>query len=114
MPDLTLQKCVPCESGAPALTKEEIEDYRKDVQGWKVLEIEGVKRLKRSFSFEDFAQALKFTNEIGEIAEEQDHHPLIKLTWGKVTIEWWTHAVGGLHKNDFIMAAKTSQAFENF
>lgn len=61
--------------------------------------------------FRDFARALAFTNAVGEVAEEEGHHPVIELTWGRVTVTWWTHKIGGLHQNDFIMAAKTSQLY---
>jgi 4a-hydroxytetrahydrobiopterin dehydratase len=70
---------------------------------------DGIKRLERSFKFNDFAEALAFTNQVGELAEKQGHHPDILTEWGKVTISWWTHAIKGLHKNDFIMAAKTDR-----
>jgi 4a-hydroxytetrahydrobiopterin dehydratase len=68
-------------------------------------------RLQRAFKFKNYAQSVEFANKIAAIAEEEDHHPLIVLEWGRVTIQWWTHVVKGLHKNDFIMAAKTDQRF---
>lgn len=114
MNGLNSQNCVSVKSGTRSLTAKEIKDYQKQIPEWRVVDIEGVKHLKRHFSFKNFADALHFTNQIGKIAEEQVHHPLIQLTWGSVTIEWWTHDVNGLHKNDFIMAAKTTQAFQNF
>jgi 4a-hydroxytetrahydrobiopterin dehydratase len=72
------------------------------------VEQDGVLRLQRVFKFKDYAQAVQFTNQVAAIAEEENHHPLIVLEWGKVTVQWWTHVVRGLHKNDFIMAAKTN------
>jgi len=72
-----------------------------------VVEKDGIKRLERSFDFEDFVGALAFTNNVGELAEREGHHPDILTEWGRVTVSWWTHKIGGLHKNDFIMAAKT-------
>lgn len=71
------------------------------------MEREGVKRLERVFKFKDFTEALKFTDRVGKIAEEEGHHPSILTEWGKVTVTWWTHKLKGLHRNDFIMAAKT-------
>ena len=65
--------------------------------------------LERSFKFKNFSQALEFANKVGAAAEEEDHHPLIVTEWGRVTLQWWTHTIGGLHKNDFIMAAKTDE-----
>jgi len=112
MTELTMKKCVPCESDIPAMFKDEIEEYQQKVPEWDVVEVEVIPRLKRRFKFKNFAKALSFTNKVGEIAEEQGHHPVIELTWGKVTVEWWTHNIKGLHENDFIMAAKTDQAYE--
>lgn len=100
-------KCVPCRGGMPALTNAEIDRYYRQLQSWSVVERDGIKRLERSFQFKDFAEALAFTNRVGEIAEKEGHHPDILTEWGKVTVTWWTHKIKGLHKNDFIMAAKT-------
>jgi 4a-hydroxytetrahydrobiopterin dehydratase len=105
-------KCVPCRGGMPTLTNSEIDQYYKQLQSWSVVEKGGVKRLEKSFKFKDFAEALAFTNKVGEIAEEQGHHPDILTEWGKVTVSWWTHKINGLHKNDFIMAAKTDALFQ--
>ncbi len=109
MTELAQEKCVPCESDIPPLEKEEIDELKQEVPQWQVVEVEGIPRLKREFSFKNFVEALAFTNAVGEIAEEQGHHPLISLTWGEVTVEWWTHNIKGLHKNDFVMAAKTNE-----
>ncbi len=76
---------------------------------WKVVEDGGVKKLQRTFKFKNFAQALAFTNAVGEIAEEEGHHPVIELTWGRATVTWYTHKIKGLHQNDFVMAAKTDE-----
>jgi 4a-hydroxytetrahydrobiopterin dehydratase len=70
-----------------------------------------MKRLERTFKFKNFTQALEFTNKVGAIAEEEDHHPRIVTEWGRVILQWWTHVIGGLHKNDFIMAAKTDEFY---
>ena len=111
--DLTKMKCVPCESDIPAMKDAEIQSMLDQVPGWEVMRVDGIPRLKRAFQFKNFAQALAFTNTVGEIAEAQGHHPVIELTWGRVTVEWWTHNIKGLHQNDFIMAAKTSEAYDN-
>jgi 4a-hydroxytetrahydrobiopterin dehydratase len=84
-----------------------INDLMPQLPGWQVKEVDGEKRLEREFKRTDFADALAFTNRIGEIAEQEDHHPRVVTEWGKVTVQWWTHKVGGLHQNDFIMAART-------
>ncbi len=103
------QKCVPCRGGMPALSDREIAQLRPSVPGWEVVLVDGTKSLRRVFKFKDFAQALAFTDKIGALAEEQGHHPALLTEWGKVTVTWWTHAIGSLHKNDFIMAAKTDR-----
>ena len=105
-------KCAPCRGGMPTLTNAEIDQYYKQLQSWSVVEKGSVKRLEKSFKFNDFAEALAFTNKVGEIAEEQGHHPDILTEWGRVTVSWWTHKINGLHKNDFIMAAKTDALFQ--
>jgi 4a-hydroxytetrahydrobiopterin dehydratase len=112
MKNLTQEKCIPCENDVPPMTDEEIDEFKQEVPDWRVVKVDDVPHLKRSFDFDDFAEALEFTNIVGNMAEEQGHHPVIELTWGKVTVEWWTHNIQGLHKNDFIMAAKTSEAYE--
>jgi len=95
------------------MTDDEISKFLKDVPEWEVVNEEGIPHLKRKFKFDDFAEALTFTNKVGEISDEEGHHPVIELTWGRVTIEWWTHTIEGLHKNDFIMAAKTSEIYKD-
>ena len=108
MAELKALNCVPCRGGVPPLSPAEIASYLPQVsQEWKIIEIDGIKRLQRTFKFKDFAEALAFTNRVGGIAEAEDHHPAILTEWGKVSVTWWTHKIKGLHQNDFIMAAKT-------
>lgn len=107
MTNLAGMKCVACRGDEPKLTDAEIEDLLLQLHRWQVKEIDGMKRLEKVFKFKNFIQALEFTNRIGEIAEQEDHHPLIITEWGRVTLQWWTHIIKGLHKNDFIMAAKS-------
>ena len=109
MSELTQMKCTACRGDEPTLADAEIEQLRPQVPDWQVVEREGVKRLERTFRFDNFAQALAFTNRVGEQAEEEGHHPALLTEWGKVTVTWWTHKIGGLHQNDFIMAAKTDE-----
>jgi 4a-hydroxytetrahydrobiopterin dehydratase len=106
MENLAAGKCIACRKGEPALTGAEIKDLHLHVPQWQVREVDGMPRLERTFKFKNFAEALDFTNQVGAIAEEEDHHPRIVTEWGKVTLQFWTHVIGGLHKNDFIMAAK--------
>lgn len=107
--DLATGKCVACRGDEPTLTGGEIHMPHPQIPEWQVKEVDGVKRLERVFKFKNFTQALEFTNKVGAIAEEEDHHPLIITEYGKTTVNWWTHKIKGLHKNDFIMAAKTDR-----
>ncbi|HXD08641.1 MAG TPA: 4a-hydroxytetrahydrobiopterin dehydratase [Anaerolineales bacterium] len=111
MSELSQLKCVACRGGDPALTEAEISALLPRVNGWALKEVDGIKRLERVFKQKNFNAGLEFTNRIGKIAEAEDHHPLIILEWGRVTVQWWTHVVKGLHKNDFIMAAKTDELY---
>lgn len=109
MTELARGKCEPCRSGAPTVTAEEMAELKPQVPDWSVVEHDGIPRLERVFEFPDFVQALAFTNRVGEIAEEAEHHPALLTEWGRVTVTWWTHTVNGLHRNDFIMAARTDE-----
>lgn len=111
MKNLWQMKCVPCREEVPILTENEIAEFLPQVPEWKVVEHEGIKRLERIYSFDDFALALAFTNKVAELAEEEDHHPALLTEWGSVKVTWWTHKIKGLHSNDFILAAKTDQLF---
>ncbi|GAB4462646.1 MAG: 4a-hydroxytetrahydrobiopterin dehydratase [Anaerolineales bacterium] len=111
MTDLAAEKCIACRGGEPPLTASEIADLLPRLPQWQLVEQDSTLRLHRIFKFKNYAQAVEFTNKLAAIAEAEDHHPLIILEWGKVTVQWWTHVVKGLHKNDFIMAAKTDALF---
>jgi 4a-hydroxytetrahydrobiopterin dehydratase len=112
MSELAKLKCVACRGGMPTLTDAEIAKLLPQVPNWQVVEMVGVLRLERVFKFKDFAEALAFTNKVGALAEEEDHHPLLVIEYGKVTVAWWTHVIKGLHQNDFIMASKTDLLIE--
>ena len=109
MEPLTEQKCVACRRDAPTVTDAEVEKLRPQVPDWELIEVDGIKRLRRVFSAGDFAEALDFTNRVAAIAEEEGHHPALLTEWGRTTVTWWTHKIKGLHRNDFIMAAKTDR-----
>ena len=94
---------------APTVTESEIAELRPEIPDWDLVERDGTKQLRRVFTFDDFAQALEFTNAVGRIAEEEGHHPALLTEWGRVTVRWWTHKIRGLHRNDFVMAAKTDR-----
>ncbi len=104
MNDLANQKCIPCEGGVAPLTKTDAEETMKHVPGW-TLDAEG-KHIAREFVFKDFGEAMTFVNKIADIAEKEGHHPDISIHWNKVNLNLWTHAIGGLSTNDFIVAAK--------
>ena len=109
MSELSEMKCTACRGDDPTLTDAEITELRSQVPEWQLVQREGIKRLERVFRFGDFSKALAFTNRVGEQAEEEGHHPALLTEWGKVTVSWWTHKIRGLHRNDFIMAAKTDR-----
>lgn len=108
---LAQMKCTACRGGEPTLTEAEITELRPDAPDWQLVERDGILRLERAFKFKNFVQALDFTNRVGEIAEKEDHHPALLTEWGRVTVTWWTHKIKGLHRNDFIMAAKTDELY---
>ena len=101
--NLADKNCVPCRGGVPPLQGEELEDFHRSVPGWTVTHEH---HIHREFGFPDFKQALDFVNRVGDIAENEGHHPDIFLSWGKVGITLWTHKIDGLTESDFIMAAK--------
>jgi len=102
--ELAQKKCVPCRGGTPPLSAEQAKAYLAAVPEWRV-SADG-KQISRTFTYKDFIQAMKFVNKVAEVAEEQGHHPDIHIHWNKVELVLWTHSIGGLHENDFVMAAK--------
>ena len=107
MSELAEQKCIPCAGGVPSLKGEQLEELKQKLGGdWDVVDEH---HLEKEFKFDDFKQALDFTNKVGGLAEEQGHHPDIYLAWGKVKITLWTHKIDGLTPSDFIMAAKIDE-----
>jgi 4a-hydroxytetrahydrobiopterin dehydratase len=107
MKTLSAERCVACRRESPRVTEEEVARLRPEVPDWNLVERDGIPRIERVFTFPDFATALGFTNRVGALAEEEGHHPALLTEWGRVTVTWWTHKIRGLHRNDFIMAAKT-------
>lgn len=91
------------------LTSAQLSEYQGQVPDWQIVTRDGIPRLERVFKFKNFVTALDFTNKVGALAEAQDHHPAILTEWGRVTVTYWTHFTGGLHLNDFIMAARTDR-----
>ncbi len=109
MATLSEQQCEVCRTGAPRVTPEEAAGLLAQIPEWEIRTVDGIDRLARTFAFPDFQQALEFTNRVGTLAEAAGHHPALLTEWGKVTVQWWTHKIKGLHRNDFIMAAKTDR-----
>ena len=105
------ETCAILREGEPQLSKAAVAELLKQVPDWNIFKENGVKRLVRSYKFKDFLQALAFTNRVADIAEAQDHHPALLTEWGRVAVTWWTHSANGLHRNDFIMAAKTDAIY---
>lgn len=94
------------------LSDDVIEKRSRELTGWDVVVMDGEKRLVRGFVFDDFTGAVAFSVKVGMIAEKADHHPAVLTEWGKVTVSWWSHSLGGLSEKDFEMAQKTSKLYE--
>lgn len=101
--DLKSRKCEPCEEGTPAIKGPELRRLYGQLDSWILV---NEHHLEKEYLFKDFREALAFVNRLGELAEQEGHHPDVFLTWGKVKVTLWTHSVGGLSENDFILAAK--------
>ncbi len=111
MTQLAEKQCVPCRGGIPPLTAEEISPLLEQISNWEVVENH---HIQKTFKSENFRSALDFVNRVGEIAEEQGHHPDLYLAWGKVEVKIWTHKINGLNESDFILAAKIDRASPDY
>ena len=103
MADLASRECVPCRGGVPPMSRDEIKKFLSELQAWEVVREH---HLRKVYEFKNFREALAFVNRVGELAEEQGHHPDICFGWGRVEITIWTHKIDGLTESDFILAAK--------
>jgi len=112
MSQLAEQEFISDKDQIKKLDPQAVENLLEKIPEWKVVSEEGVNRLERTYSFDDFQGALDFVNQVGEIAEEVNHHPVIEFTWGTAAVTWWTHFIDGLHQNDFIMAARTDSVYQ--
>ncbi len=108
---LTSEKCVARRRDSAWVTDQELSELSPHIPQWELTEGDGVKRLHRIYKFRNFAGAMAFAHEVAEAAEEEGHHPRIVLEWGRVGVDWWTHKIKGLHRNYFIMAAKTDELY---
>lgn len=113
MNDLAATSCEACTADAPRVNDVEAQLLLQQIPEWEIEQLGDIDILEREYSFADFAAALAFTNKVGELAETANHHPVLVTEWGKVTVEWWTHKIQGLHKNDFIMAARTELLYQS-
>jgi len=110
--ELTEKSCVPCRGGIPAMTKDQAEKMTSLTLGWELFE--DAKKIRHTYEVTDFVQALKLVELIAELAETEGHHPDITFGWGYCTVVFYTHKIGGLHENDFIMAAKVNELAKEF
>lgn len=108
--ELADQACVPCRGGVPPMERDQAEAFLKKLgNGWS---LNAAGHLERTYKFKNFAQALAFANQVGDIAEKESHHPDLHVAWGKCVVEIWTHKINGLTESDFFLAAKADRAFE--
>ncbi|WP_293130587.1 4a-hydroxytetrahydrobiopterin dehydratase [Microcoleus sp. bin38.metabat.b11b12b14.051] len=114
MEPLLKEHCAACLPNSPRVTAHEIIQLKPQIPDWNLIEKNGIPQLERAYKFRDFKSAIAFTNSVGEAAETEGHHPALLTEWGKVTVTWWTHSVSGLHRNDFIMAARTDAIAHQF
>ena len=108
---LVQEKCIPCRDTSDRLSEADIKHLWLETPMWEVAEEDNARRLRRTFKFDTYEDGLAFAQEIGRLAAEADHHPIITIDFRKVGVEWMTHMIKGLHRNDFIMAARTDQAY---
>ncbi|HDD55654.1 MAG TPA: 4a-hydroxytetrahydrobiopterin dehydratase [Chloroflexi bacterium] len=113
MSDLADRICQPPRKGDRALSETEIAGLLPSLPDWCVVERDSIPRLERSYQFPDFKEALGFANLVGELAEKEDHHPAVLISWGRAAVSWWTFSIDGLHENDFILAARTDLLFQD-
>ena len=112
MSELAQERCIACRRDSPAVSGPEIATLLSHTPDWGFIDSDGVPKLDRVFRFRDFAQAIDFTNRIAALAEEEGHHPRLVTEWGRVQVTWWTHKIRNLHRNDFVMAPKTSEVYD--
>ncbi len=107
MTQLAGESCTACKEDSVGVETAEQKQLLKQLPGWSLINNQGVAQIQKSYPFKDFNQALDFANAVGDLADGSNHHPAILVEWGRTTITWWTHSIHGLHRNDFVMAAKT-------
>lgn len=105
------KKCVPCHRDAPVMSDAEVQSRLVQLPEWQCFAEEGIKKLRKSFVCNSYADALTFVNAVARAAERENHHPLVIFDFKTVTVVWWTHAIKGLHQNDFIMSAECDEIY---
>ncbi|WP_018015274.1 4a-hydroxytetrahydrobiopterin dehydratase [Teredinibacter turnerae] len=111
--ELATAHCEICGKGAQSLTAPEQAAMLKVLDGWRLEALPDTPAaFIKDFQFANFSDALNFVNELGVVAEQESHHPLLTLTWGRATVSWWTHSIGSVHRNDAVMAAKTDAVYQ--
>lgn len=111
--ELSQQKCEACRADAPSVSDDELKELLSKIPDWNIEVRDSIMQLEKVFQFKTFVTALEFSNKVGEIAEQEGHHPALLTEWGKVTVTWWSHKIRGLHRNDFILAARTDELYRN-
>ena len=106
---ISSEHCEACRADAPKVSAEEEKSLMPEIPGWGVVERNGIRQLEKAFQFGNFRDAIAYANRVGEMAEAEGHHPALLVEWGKVTVTWWSHKIRGLHRNDFILAARTDE-----
>ena len=113
MPKLNKMKCEACDGSEKRLSANEIQTLMQEVGEWSLIDDSGTQKLRRQFNTKHYKKSISFVNAIAQLAESVNHHPLLIVEYSSVTVEWWSHNINGLHKNDFIMAAKTGDLILN-
>lgn len=108
MNDLSSQSCEACQIDALEVPQDQIQILLSEINDWVLIE-KPINKIQKVFTFKNYKDSVDFSNKVASLADDEDHHPKIVLEWGKVTVIWWSHKIEGLHKNDFICAAKTDK-----
>ena len=112
MTKFSQKTCVACQPDADPASSAELSDFLAKNPNWALTNRDAVKRIERTYKFKNFQEALNFTNAVGEVAEQEGHHPSIQTEWGKVTVVWWSHKISNLHLNDLILAARCDRRYD--
>ena len=112
MKEYSKLSCEACDSNSSPLSPVEIESLMVSFTEWQLVEVDGIQQIQATFKTQNFENSVAFTNLLAQVSDHENHHPRIILEYSSVTVEWWSHSIKGLHKNDFIMAAKTEDIYQ--